>query len=107
MGMSGRLDITDRQREEIMTLLSRYLPGVKIWAFGSRVKSSARPHSDLDLVAFAKPDQKTRLSELKEAFEESSLPFRVDLHVWLELPESFQKNIEAEYAVLQEAYPES
>ncbi|MBF0552727.1 MAG: nucleotidyltransferase domain-containing protein [Deltaproteobacteria bacterium] len=105
--MTGRLDITDKQRKEIITLLSRYLPDVEIWAFGSRVKWSARPHSDLDLVAFARPDQKTRTAELKEAFEESSLPFRVDLHVWDELPESFRTNIEAEYAVLQEAYPES
>ncbi|MBF0495613.1 MAG: nucleotidyltransferase domain-containing protein [Deltaproteobacteria bacterium] len=105
--MSRTLNITDRQRKEIIALLSSYLPDVEIWAFGSRVKLSARPHSDLDLVAFAKPDQKTRIAELKEAFEESSLPFRVDLHIWIELPESFRKNIESEYAVLQEAYPET
>ena len=103
--MTASLDITAKQSKEIATLLSSYLPGVRIWAFGSRVKWSARPESDLDLVAFATPEGKARIAELGEAFEECSLPFRVDLHVWRELPESFRKNIEAEFIVLQEAGP--
>jgi type I restriction enzyme S subunit len=40
---------------------------------------------------------------LKEALEESNLPFRVDLLVWDKLPENFQRNIEEGYMVLIEA----
>ncbi|WP_148307620.1 nucleotidyltransferase family protein [endosymbiont of unidentified scaly snail isolate Monju] len=37
------------------------------------------PWSDLDLVVFAGPAQKNVVAELREAFEENELPFRVDL----------------------------
>ena len=60
------------------------------------------PESDLDLVVFAKPEQERRVSDLREAFEESNLPFRVDLFVWDEVPEQFRKQIEAEHVVLVE-----
>jgi len=101
--MNESLDITVKQHQELAALLSRYLPDVEVWAFGSRVKCSARPTSDLDLVIFTTPEQQARIAEIREAFAESSLPFRVDLHVWRKLPESFRKNIEAEYIVLQKA----
>ncbi len=103
--MNGALDITSSQRQEILTLLSRYLPGVEVWAFGSRVKWTSRPDSDLDLAAFSNVEQKNNIIELREAFADSSLPFRVDLHVWQELPVNFRENIKAKYIVLQEANP--
>ncbi len=53
-------------------------------------------------MVFTKPDQERRVSELREAFEESSLPFRVDLFVWDAVPEQFRKQIEADHAVLVE-----
>lgn len=93
------IDITPAQRKAILALLKRHIPDVPVWAFGSRVTWTSRPESDLDLAAFSTPDQKGRISELKEAFEESDLPFRVDLLVWDELPEKFQKNIRKEHVV--------
>ena len=39
---------------------------------------------------------------LREAFEESDLPFRVDFFVWDEIPEIFHENIKSEYVVFQE-----
>ncbi|MBI2423966.1 MAG: nucleotidyltransferase domain-containing protein [Candidatus Hydrogenedentes bacterium] len=99
--MNPSLDLTAAQHEQITALLTHHLPGVEVWAFGSRVKHTARPNSDLDLVAFAEADHASRVADLREAFEDSALPFRVDLHVWRDLPESFQRNIAAEYTVLQ------
>ena len=101
--MNGKLDITPEQRKEILSLLSRYLPGVEVWAFGSRVKWTSRLDSDLDIAAFSNVEQKNNIINLREAFADCSLPFRVDLHVWQELPENFKKNIKAKYIVLQEA----
>ena len=56
---------------------------------------------------FAKPEQERRVSDLREAFEESNLPFRVDLFVWDAVPEQFRKTIEAEHVVLVEREEQS
>ena len=96
------IDITAEQRKTVLALLARHLPNTTAWVYGSRVKWTSRPESDLDLVVFAKPEQERRVSDLREAFEESNLPFRVDLFVWDTVPEQFRKTIEAERVVLVE-----
>ncbi len=98
--MSQTIDITPEQREMIMSLLSRHLPDTEAWAYGSRIRWTSRSESDLDMVVFAKPEQARGVSDLREAFDESNLPFRVDLFVWDEVPESFRGEIEREHAVL-------
>ena len=100
MGVERTIDITARQRKTILTLLERHLPGTEAWVYGSRAKWTSRPQSDLDLVVFATPGQRRGVGNLREAFEESDLPFRVDLFVWDEVPETFREEIEAEHAVL-------
>ena len=94
------IDITAEQRKTVLALLARHLPNTTAWVYGSRVKWTARPESDLDLVVFATPEQAGRVSDLREAFEESNLPFRVDLFVWDTVPQQFRKAIEAEHVVL-------
>ena len=102
MGVDRPIDVTADQRKTLLALLKRHLPNTTAWVYGSRVKWTARPQSDLDLVVFAKSDQERCVSELREAFEESNLPFRVDLFVWDAVPEQFRKQIEAEHVVLVE-----
>ena len=96
------IDITTAQRKLVLTLLGKHLPNTSAWAYGSRVTWKARPQSDLDMVVFAIPEQAHAVANLKEAFEESDLPFRVDLFAWHEVPEQFQNNIMAEHVVLVE-----
>ena len=100
MGLSAAIDITADQRKTILALLERYLPNTTVWVYGSRAKWTSRPQSDLDMVVFATPEQNRRVSDLREAFEESSLPFRVYLFVWDDVPESFRKHVKAGYVVL-------
>lgn len=95
--------MTAEQHWLLLSLLQRHLPGVAVWGYGSRVKGTARTNSDLDLVAFATPSLAQEVAEFKEACEESTLPFRVELHVWDELPESFHRIIKAQHVVVQEA----
>ena len=102
MGMTPSIDVTVEQRKTILSLLERHLPGTAAWAYGSRVKRTSRPTSDLDLVVFATSERSCRVGDLREAFEESDLPFRVDLFVWDEVPKSFRKRIKAERVVLVE-----
>jgi predicted nucleotidyltransferase len=100
--MSESLDVTPAQMKVLSSLLRQHLPGAAAWAYGSRVKHTARPESDLDLVVFAAREQPEDVSALREAFEESDLPFRVDLFVWDEVPEQFRATIRAEHCVVQE-----
>jgi len=100
--MKGEVDLKPHHMKTVRSLLDRHLPGVAAWAYGSRVKRTARSESDLDLVVFATAAQSARVSGLREAFDESNLPFRVDLFVWDEVPEKFRKTIEAEHVVIQE-----
>ena len=95
------IDLTVTQRKEVAILLKHYLPNTEVWAYGSRVKFTSKLSSDLDVVVFIVPEQKAAFYSLKEAFEESSLPFRVDLFIWDEVPEQFHKNIKEERFVLQ------
>ena len=94
------IDVTAAERRTVLALLKRHLPNTTVWAYGSRVKWTSRPESDLDLVAFARLEQSARVAELREAFEESDLPFSVDLFVWDEISESFRKRIKAEHVPL-------
>ena len=101
MGIERSIDITSDQKKIILDLLQRYLPDTEVWAYGSRVKWTAKPHSDLDLVAFAAEEQSRQVADLREAFEESDLPFRVDFFVWDEVPKRFHENIKKESITLQ------
>ncbi len=102
MGIEPAIDITDEQRETVLSLLERHLSNTTAWVYGSRAKWTARPQSDLDMVVFTTPEQNSRVFDLREAFEESNLPFRVDLFVWDDVPERFRKHIEQDYVVLME-----
>ena len=100
MGVEPAIDITAEQRRTILTLLKRHLPCTTVWVYGSRAKWTSQPRSDLDMVVFTAPNQSSRVSLLREAFEDSDLPFRVDLFVWNEVPDSFRKQIESDHVVL-------
>ncbi len=101
MGIENSVDITTQDAQILCALLGKYLSETTVWAFGSRVKGTSRPESDLDLVAFIDAEQKSRLYDLREAFAESNLSFRVDILNWDEIPESFQENIRKEYVEIQ------
>lgn len=102
MGLAKTIDITPQQRQLVLALLRKYLPGTTVWVYGSRVKGTARPYSDLDPAVFADPQQQQQIALIKDAFDESDLPFRVNLFAWYEMPESFHKTIAIDHAVLQQ-----
>ncbi len=85
--------LTETELDLVRSLLHQHVSGVRSWAYGSRVKGTARRTSDLDLVVFSEQGD-GRVFSLREAFEESDLPFIVDVHVWNELPAEWQAEIE-------------
>ena len=75
MGVSEVLDLPAEHRAVLVALLEEHLPGTTVWAYGSRAKWTTRQNSDLDLVVFGPPDQGDQVGALREALEESDLPF--------------------------------
>lgn len=98
------IDLNPHHLETVRRILVEHVPQCEVRAFGSRVNSTAKDYSDLDLAVVTPGklrDDTLRL--LKEAFEESDLPFRVDVLDWHATSPQFQKVIEKQYEVIQEA----
>ena len=97
------IDLSPQHLQTVRAILDRHVPNCEVRAFGSRTNGSAKNYSDLDLavVAPTKLNPET-LRQLKEAFEESDLPFRVDVLDWYGTSPEFQKVIERQYEVVQE-----
>ena len=96
------VDISAEEMKIIKAILARYLPACEVRAFGSRAKGTARKNSDLDLAVVGQEKLSLSLrTHLQEAFEESVLPFRVDIVDWQSISEEFRKIIEQKYEVIQ------
>jgi len=95
--MNPAIQVPAQEQKVILALLKAHLSNTTVWIYGSRVTGTALPQSDLDMAIFSSPDQRLQVSDLKEAFDESNLPFRVDLFVWDEIPKQFKANIEVEH----------
>lgn len=94
------IDMSSEQRGVLLTLLKKHLPNTRVWVYGSRARLTAKKSSDLDIVVFARSEQRRQVGDLQEALEQSDLLFRVDLFVWDDIPEGFQKKIESDHATL-------
>jgi uncharacterized protein len=70
------IQLENRHQEIILSILSKY--PYKFYAYGSRVKNQAKKYSDLDLCFYGEISLNV-LSHIEEDFEESNLPFKVDL----------------------------
>jgi predicted nucleotidyltransferase len=98
--MPIELSLTAEQR--VTKILNRYVPEYEVWAFGSRVKGTSRKYSDLDLALITdKPLDLSRLAELREAFSESELPFKVDIVDWATTGEEFRELIRSRYVLIK------
>lgn len=102
MGDTGAIDLDPAHRATILILLKQHVPECEVRAYGSRVNFTAEQYSDLDLAILGADESSLwQISHLRQAFEESDLPFRVDVMNWNRIPDSFREEIAESYAVLQ------
>ena len=96
------IDIKPDELAEICRILAEHVPECEVRAFGSRVTGRAKPYSDLDLAVVG-PEviHWNDLAQLTEAFQETELPFRVEVMDWNAAMPAFQEVIAAQYAVVQ------
>jgi len=82
----------------VQNILSKY--PYSFYAFGSRAKGNPKKLSDLDLCFFDSIPTNT-LAHLDEDFEESDLPYKVDIVDWNKCSESFKNAIKNDLVKIQ------
>ena len=97
------LDIPPDQLAIVQAILRRHIPDRKVLAFGSRATGAAREYSDLDLAILGESPLPTGVrADLIDAFDESSLTFKVDVVVWASITPAFRKIVTQTAAPLQD-----
>ena len=103
--MPKRLHLSSNHRAMIETLLRELLPGVEVWAYGSRVNGRSHDGSDLDLVLRGPGLKEIPAGQVRnfvDAVRDSTIPFLVEVREWSRLNERFHGEIERGYVVLVE-----
>ncbi len=97
-------DVSPDQLTIIQSILKQYVPTCRVVAFGSRVTQTARDTSDLDLCLMSdKRISFATLANLRDAFSQSRLPYKVDVIDWSAITPDFQKLISENYLEIQAA----
>lgn len=95
------LDLGPEQLRTVREILAAHLPAGRVFAFGSRVRGTARRFSDLDLAVQAeRPLELEILGALRSAFSQSDLPIKVDVVDWATLGEPLRGVIASELVAL-------
>lgn len=101
--MDSPVDISPPHLKIIGEILHKNLPdGVAVWVFGSRADWTTRDSSDLDLALEGDSalDYRTMVA-LEMAFEESSLPYKVDIIDLNQASNSFRRIVGVQRVLLQ------
>jgi len=86
------LVLSAAQRALVRGIVEALLPGARVSVFGSRATGRARPFSDLDLLLHEPAGLSlAQRAALRDAFEASTLPFRVDMVVAGELEPGYRE----------------
>lgn len=96
------MQITDTELAIIKGILRQEIPNLTVWAYGSRVKGTAKCYSDLDLaIISSEPLSFLQLARLEQAFSVSPLTWKVDLLDWATTSDCFKKIIQQQYEIVQ------
>ncbi|MFM7523159.1 MAG: nucleotidyltransferase family protein [Betaproteobacteria bacterium] len=102
--MSEKPDIalSDTEWTIVQKILHKHLRNHHVWAFGSRTTGRHHALSDLGLAIIGDHALSfASLGELRQAFDESDLPWKVDLVDWHDIGEDFRRIIESHRIQLQ------
>ena len=93
------IQLEDKYREIIKNILSKY--PYSFYVFGSRAKGKAKKFSDLDICFFSNIPWNIR-GHIDEDFENSDIPFTIDLVDFALCDEEFKKIVQKDLVPLQE-----
>ena len=85
------VNISARQLETIKRILSEYVGGCEVRAFGSRVNGSAKGYSDIDIAVYYHDDKKERFKFRMKVL--GRIDDKFDVQIFQDLPLYVQKDI--------------
>ena len=96
------IHITEKDKTALIAILQRFVPKASIYVFGSRATGiRLKPFSDLDLaIDNHQPLQLHEELDIKEALDESNIPYRVDIIDLKTIDPGFLKIIEKDITLL-------
>ena len=96
------IHLDDKYLSIVKTILLTIIPDFEVWLFGSRITGHVKPFSDIDLAIIAPDFFEMQLqAELSLAFDESDLPFKVDILDFKQADPDFQKLVFDKHVVIQ------
>jgi predicted nucleotidyltransferase len=88
------IKLNEKDLDIVLNILRKHVPNYDVYIFGSRYNGNVHEHSDLD-IAIKGPEKIDLLlmADIKDDFQESDLPFRVDIIDFNNISSEFQKII--------------
>lgn len=100
------IELEEKYLKMVADILLIHATDCRVLVFGSRIKGTQKKYSDLDL-AFAKDDGTklglSRICRIKEDFEESNLPIKVDVLDYYALSPEFKKIVDDRHVVFTQS----
>ena len=79
--MSKQFGFSRQQYTELLSIFMQFPAIESVILFGSRAKGNMHERSDIDLAITGKLLDRHQLAEIMMAFDESDLPFKVDIQL--------------------------
>ncbi|QGG48072.1 nucleotidyltransferase family protein [Heliorestis convoluta] len=95
------IKLTEEELKIVKNILKNYASDLEVLVFGSRATGKVHKHSDLDIALKGKDKLDLLLvANIRDGFQESDLPFRVDIVDYHRVSPEFQKIILRKYVLL-------
>jgi len=91
------VELDTESLRELHAILERFLPDGEVCLVGSRARGTQKKYADIDLLLL-RPSRlpKEHRAMITSAFEESDIPYRVDLIESGELTDGFRRRLMAD-----------
>lgn len=100
--LAASLGLKLQELEQVLSILAQHVPDRVVWAFGSRARGErVKKFSDLDLAIEGAELGLSAMGRLAEAFDESRLPFKVDVLQVVSIAPDFLARIAMDKVALQ------
>lgn len=88
------IDLEPKYIEFIKSTINQELKNYKLYIFGSRVKNKAKQYSDIDIAIDSAELTDKIKSKLEFLFEDSTIPYEIDIVDLNNITQSFKNLIE-------------